>query len=55
VNSQSKAQAVEAAMSIANDVTEGRLDPADLDRLAAQELRALFAKVSGPNKDSHGA
>jgi hypothetical protein len=48
VNSQSKAQAVEAAMSVANDITDGRLSPADLERTALDECRRLFGTVTGP-------
>lgn len=39
---------ITAAASIARDAAEGRLDPADLERHAVTELRALFAEVDGP-------
>lgn len=39
---------VKAAMSVARDAAEGRLDPADLERTAATEAAALFSAVVGP-------
>jgi hypothetical protein len=48
VSNRSKSQAVKAAMSVATDITEGRLNPADLDRVALDECRALFGRVVGP-------
>ena len=35
-------------MSAAKDIAEGRISPADLDRLALEECRALFGHVAGP-------
>ncbi|TDZ43084.1 flagellar hook-length control protein [Mycobacteroides franklinii] len=40
--------AIKAAMSLAKDVAEGRLDPASLNAAVAAECRELFAFVSGP-------
>ncbi|MDA4108159.1 flagellar hook-length control protein [Mycolicibacterium holsaticum] len=39
---------IKAAMSVARDVAEGRLDPAALDAAVADECRALFGVVAGP-------
>jgi hypothetical protein len=39
---------VKAAMSVARDAAEGRLDPADVEQAAATEAAALFATVVGP-------
>lgn len=41
--------AIKAATSIARDVAEGRLDPAELDKVAAEELQELFTNVVGPD------
>lgn len=41
--------AITAAMSVAEDVAEGRLAPADLERQAVAELRQLFGTVVGPD------
>ncbi|WP_019969762.1 hypothetical protein [Mycobacterium sp. 141] len=43
-----KRDAVEAAMALADDVAQGRLDPAQLEQQAAAELRQLFGQVIGP-------
>lgn len=43
-----KSAAVDAAMTLAEDVVTGRLDPAALDAAAAAEARALFGRVEGP-------
>lgn len=40
---------VKAAMSVARDAAEGRLDPAGLETAAAAECRALFGTVAGPD------
>lgn len=40
--------AIKAAMTVAKDVAEGRLDPAALDAAVAAECRQLFAFVTGP-------
>lgn len=39
--------AIKAAMSVAKDVAEGRLDPAELDATVVAECRALFGRVDG--------
>lgn len=44
-----KHDAIEAAMSVADDVAQGRLDPATLEQQAVTELRELFAVVVGPD------
>jgi hypothetical protein len=44
----SKGNAIKAAMEVAEDVAAGKLDPADLDRAALDECRALFGNVCGP-------
>ncbi|ORA38092.1 flagellar hook-length control protein [Mycobacterium aquaticum] len=44
-----KKAGVDAAMSLAEDIATGRLDPAALDAAAAAEARALFARVEGPD------
>lgn len=40
-----KRDAIDAAMSVAEDVAEGRLDPAALEAQAVAELRDLFGTV----------
>ena len=40
-----KRDAIEAAMSIADEVAQGRLAPADMEALAVRELTELFAEV----------
>lgn len=40
--------AIKAAMSVAKDVAEGRMDPAELDAVAVAECRELFGRVEGP-------
>lgn len=40
--------AIKAASSVARDVADGRLDPADLEATAVAECRALFGTVAGP-------
>jgi hypothetical protein len=44
-----EATAIKAVMSIANDVTAGRIDPAELERVAVEECRELFGTVTGPD------
>lgn len=39
---------IKAAMSVARDVAEGRLDPENIGRAAAAECRELFGVVAGP-------
>jgi hypothetical protein len=43
-----KREAIKAAMSVADDVAAGRLDPAELDAAAAAECRALFLGPAVP-------
>lgn len=43
-----KKAAVDAAMSVAEDVATGRLDTAALDTAVATECRELFGRVAGP-------
>ncbi|TXH21484.1 MAG: flagellar hook-length control protein [Mycobacterium sp.] len=40
---------VKAAMSVARDAAEGRLDPADLDAEIADTCRELMGTVTGPD------
>lgn len=40
--------AVDAAMSVAEDVVAGRMQPAALEAQAVTECRNLFARVAGP-------
>lgn len=40
--------AIKAAMSLARDVAEGRVAPADLEAQALAECRQLFGRVAGP-------
>lgn len=44
-----KRDAIVAALSVAEDIDGGRIATADLDRVAAEECRALFGVVRGPN------
>ncbi|OBC03353.1 hypothetical protein A5784_14030 [Mycobacterium sp. 852013-50091_SCH5140682] len=44
-----KKAGVDAAMSLAEDIATGRLDPAALDAAAVAEARALFGRVEGPD------
>ena len=39
---------IKAAMAVAKDVAQGRLDPADLDAMVAEESRAAFGTAVGP-------
>ncbi|OMC08528.1 flagellar hook-length control protein [Mycolicibacterium fortuitum] len=39
---------VSAAMAVAQDIAEGKLDTAQLDAAVAAEVRALFGRVEGP-------
>ncbi len=41
--------AIKAAMSVARDVTEGRIDPDELGRVAAGQCRELFGTAAGPD------
>jgi hypothetical protein len=40
---------VEAAMSVAEDLSAGRLDPADVEHQAVEACRELFGVVVGPD------
>ncbi|MCF6386535.1 flagellar hook-length control protein [Mycobacterium sp. MBM] len=44
----SKAHVVKAAMAVATDVTEGRLQPAAVEAAAVEACRELFGVVHGP-------
>ncbi len=44
-----KRDTINGAMSIADDVAQGRVDPSDLEQQAVQELRELFGVVVGPD------
>jgi hypothetical protein len=48
VSAITKRDAIDAAMSVAEDVAESRLDPAALDQAVADECKALFGTVVGP-------
>lgn len=43
------ADVITAAMSVARDAAEGKLDPADLEAAAVQECRTLLGTVTGPD------
>jgi hypothetical protein len=43
--------AIRAAMAIAAEIAEGRLDPAELARVTAEEARAAFGRVVGPGDE----
>jgi hypothetical protein len=47
VTSMTKRDAIESAMSVADDVAQGRLAPIDLERQAVAECRELFGTVAG--------
>jgi hypothetical protein len=47
VSAITKRDAIDAAMSVAEDVAESRLDPAALDQAVADECKALFGTVVG--------
>lgn len=44
-----KRDAIEAAMSVADDVAAGRLSPADLNATLAETCKALLGDVRGPD------
>jgi hypothetical protein len=48
VSAITKRDAIDAAMSVAEDVAEGKVDPAALDQAIADECRELFGTVVGP-------
>lgn len=47
MTAMTKRDAVDAPMSVAEDVAEGRLVPSELERQAVAELRGLFGTVVG--------
>jgi hypothetical protein len=49
VTNEAKLRGVDAAMSVANDIADGRLDPDDLDAATAAACQALFGTVAGPD------
>jgi len=49
VTTTAKRDAINSAMSIADDVAAGRLSPTDLDATLAAECRALVGSVVGPS------
>lgn len=49
MTAMTKREAVDAAMSVAQDVADGRLSPADLEATAVAELRELVGTVVGPD------
>lgn len=46
-----KKQAVDSAVSIAEDITAGRLDPTDLQAEVTAKCRELFGTVYGPEDE----
>ncbi|ORB40945.1 hypothetical protein [Mycobacterium persicum] len=44
-----KRDAINGAMSLADDVAQGRVDPAALEAQAVADVRALFGTVVGPD------
>ncbi|SHP48224.1 flagellar hook-length control protein [Mycobacteroides abscessus] len=46
---EAKREAVKAAMSVAEDITSGKLTPEDMDAKVATECRRLFGLVTGPD------
>lgn len=49
MSNDAKRQAVTAAMSLAEDITAGKLSPEELDAVAVEECRELFGRVEGPD------
>ncbi len=47
MSAATKRDAIDAAMSLAEDVAEGKVDPASLDQDVADECRKLFGSVAG--------
>lgn len=45
---EAKRDAVKAAMSVAEDITSGKLTPEDMDAQVITECRRLFGPVTGP-------
>jgi hypothetical protein len=50
VSAITKRDAIDAAMSVAEDVAEGKIDPAALDQAVADECREQFGTVVGPRE-----
>jgi hypothetical protein len=48
---EAKRQAVDAALSIADEVAKGTLDPTSLEVAAVAECRTLFSTVAGPEDE----
>lgn len=51
MTAEAKKQAIDAAISIATDITNGDLDPAALDAAVAAKCRELVGQVLGPDDD----
>ncbi|CAN5222846.1 hypothetical protein BH11ACT6_BH11ACT6_05070 [soil metagenome] len=49
MNTMTAEDAIKAASSVARDVADGKLAPADLEAQAVTELRQLFGVVIGPD------
>lgn len=49
MSTSTKRDVIDAALGVAEDVSAGRLAPADLEAQAVQELRDLFGVVVGPD------
>ena len=47
MSTPTKREAVKAAMSVAEDIAEGRLDPATVQQQAVTEMREMFGSVVG--------
>ncbi len=47
MSTATKREAVKAAMSVAEDIAEGRLDPATVQQQAVTEMREMFGTVYG--------
>ncbi|WP_016889717.1 hypothetical protein [Mycobacteroides abscessus] len=48
MSKEAKREAVRAAMSVAEDITRGKLTPGDMDAQLVTECRRLFGPVTGP-------
>jgi len=49
VTTTAKRDAINAAMSVADDVAAGRLSPADLDQTLVETCKVLLGDVVGPS------
>ncbi len=54
MTAMTKHDAITGAMGVAEDVAEGRLDPAALEQQAVTELRDVFGTVVGPDDPAWG-